>query len=169
MSDPQTNPRKQTYARDTESSSTLPTRFRYPLSPHKDSSQQFWDKDEHFRWIDSNTPCKPIMKPSKSKKGTLTLKEERKAFVQVREKLAEDLVRRIDQKVMRGKLATATSTTGGIKLEWSTRLRTAAGKAHWTRVKCPSDRNEEQHNLKIELSSKIITNEGGSGFCRSDK
>jgi len=85
--------------------------------------------------------------------------------VQIREKLALDLVREIDEKVMGGKLASSTMTTGGVKLEWSTRLRTAAGRAHWIRVKSrPLGETEEQHNLKIELSTKIITNEGTSTY-----
>ena len=57
---------------------------------------------------------------------------------------------------MQGKLAKATELTGGVKLIWSTRLRTAAGRAYWTRQKGMKD----QHNLQIELSTRIITDEG---------
>lgn len=57
---------------------------------------------------------------------------------------------------MEGKLANATESTGGVNLLWSTRLRTAAGRAHWTRQRGMKD----QHNLQIELSTKIITDEG---------
>jgi predicted SprT family Zn-dependent metalloprotease len=59
---------------------------------------------------------------------------------------------------MSGKLAAATTSTGGIKLIWSTKLRTAAGRAHWTRVKRPLG-GQGQHDLKIELSTRIITSE----------
>jgi len=68
---------------------------------------------------------------------------------------------------MGGKLSASTSTTGGVKLEWSTRLRTAAGRAHWSRAQSPPlGQAEEQHNLKIELSTKIITSEGPSHLQR---
>jgi hypothetical protein len=70
--------------------------------------------------------------------------------------MAQDLLDEIDLKVMQGELAKATESTGGVKLVWSTRLRTAAGKAHWIRQKGTKD----QHNLQIELSTKIITDEG---------
>lgn len=70
---------------------------------------------------------------------------------------------------MEGKLAASTKNMGGVKVVWSTRLRTAAGRAHWTRVKGrPLDTaDEEQHNLKIELSTKIITDEGINSEYRS--
>jgi hypothetical protein len=76
--------------------------------------------------------------------------------------MAVDLVRQIDERVMEGKLAASTATTGGVKLVWSTRLRTAAGRAHWTHArgnKADGDKGK-QHDLKIELSTKIITDKG---------
>lgn len=59
---------------------------------------------------------------------------------------------------MQGKLAKATESTGGVKLIWSTRLRTAAGRAHWNRLRGTG--SKDQHHLEIELSTKIITDEG---------
>src|SRR5579859_4928308 len=59
-SNPSTNPRKQ-ISKTTELPSVVPStpsRFRYPLSPHKDTSPHFWDKDSHYSWIDQNTPFK---------------------------------------------------------------------------------------------------------------
>jgi predicted SprT family Zn-dependent metalloprotease len=70
---------------------------------------------------------------------------------------------------MEGKLAASTTRTGGVKLVWSTRLRTAAGRAHWTRANSrPLSEMEDQHNLKIELSAKIITSEGNSAKTNGD-
>lgn len=80
--------------------------------------------------------------------------------MQVREKMAQDLLDEIDEKVMDGKLGFATETTGGVKLVWSTRLRSAAGRAHWTRQKGRKD----EHNLQIELSTKLITDEGTTSY-----
>ena len=140
-----------------------PTRFRYPSLPHKESSDEFWNKQDHYTWIDKTTPLKPKSPSKASSASTLTdLKRVKAAFLQAREQIALDLFQEIDDKVMGGKLSASTTTTGGVKLEWSTRLRTAAGRAHWTRVKsCPlGDEIKEQHNLKIELSTKIITTEG---------
>ena len=164
-SNPQTNPRKQTAIVDQTMLPSSPTRFRYPSLPHKESSSKFWDKQDHYTWIDKNTPLKPPPKsPSKaSSTSTITdFKKAKEAFIQAREQIALDLLREIDDKVMGGKLSASTTTTGGVKLEWSTRLRTAAGRANWTRVKSRplADEIKDQHNLKIELSTKIITTEG---------
>jgi hypothetical protein len=82
--------------------------------------------------------------------------------LQEREQRALSLVKEIDEKVMSGKLFLSTANTGGIKLEWSSRLRTCAGRAHWTKCKSrPLDTTvpKDQHTLKIELSTKIITDE----------
>jgi hypothetical protein len=76
--------------------------------------------------------------------------------------MALNLVQEIDEKVMSGKLYLSTANSGGIKIEWSSRLRTCAGRAHWTKVKSrPLDTGppKDQHTLKIELSTKIITDE----------
>jgi len=79
--------------------------------------------------------------------------------VQRRQQLALDLVQAIDEQVMGGKLSAATASTGGIRLIWSSKLRTAAGKAHWNRVQLPMGEERNQHHLKIELSPKLITSE----------
>ena len=166
-SNPQTSPRKQTSIVNKQTIPSTSTCFRYPGTTHKESSSKFWDEQDHYAWIDWNTPLKP---PSKSPSNTSStsaltdLNTDKKDFLQAREQLALDLVREIDDKVMGGKLSASTATTGGVKLVWSTRLRTAAGRAHWTRVKSRplDDQTKDQHNLKIELSTKIITSEGTS-------
>lgn len=158
-SNPQPSARKQTsLCKDIP---TSPKRFKYPLSPHKESSSKFWDKQDHYSWIDQNTPHKPPPQKSFPHTTPAQINKAKKAFLETRERIAIGLVRAIDEQVMGGKLAASTSATGGIKLEWSTRLRTAAGRAHWSRAKSRSlGQTEEQHNLKIELSTKIITSEG---------
>jgi hypothetical protein len=137
------------------------------LSTQTECSAEFWDKQDHYAFIDKNTPLKSPSKSSSKASSTSTLtnlNKIKKAFLQAREQLALDLVREIDDKVMGGKLSASTTTTGGVKLLWSARLRTAAGRAHWTRVKSRplSDQTQDQHDLKIELSTKIITSEGTS-------
>jgi hypothetical protein len=158
-SNPQPSTRKQSTL--SKKIPTSPTRFKYPSSPHKESSPKFWDKQDHYSWIDQNTPHKPPPSKTFPTSTPAQINKAKKAFLQTREQLAVDLVRDIDEKVMAGKLSASTLTTGGLKLEWSTRLRTAAGRAHWSRAKSrPLGQTEEQHNLKIELSTKIITSEG---------
>jgi hypothetical protein len=161
---PQTNPRKQTSIVIKQTIPSTSTCFRYP-GTHKESSSKFWDEQDHYTWIDRNTPLKPPSKSPSNTSSASALKDlniDKKAFLQAREQLALDLVREVDDKVMGGKLSASTITTGGVKLIWSTRLRTAAGRAHWTRVKSRplDDQTKDQHNLKIELSTKIITSEG---------
>src|SRR5579859_1281080 len=164
-SNPTKSPRKQITTIDKAPPSS-PTRFRLPPSPHKASSPQFWDKENHFSWIDSHSPSKPtstITKPNPSLQSQLSsISKTKKTFVQNREQIALDLLREIDEHVMGGKLAAGTASTGGVKLVWSTRLRTAAGRAHWSKVKSRpmGDPIATQHNLKIELSTKIISDEG---------
>jgi hypothetical protein len=165
-SNPQPSTRKQTTL--SKDMPTSPIRFRYPSSPHKESSSKFWDKQDHYSWIDQNTPQKPTTSKTFPTSTPAQINKAKKSFLQTREQLALDLVRDIDEKVMGGQLSASTSTTGGVKLEWSTRLRTAAGRAHWSRMKSSplgkTEQTEEQHNLKIELSTKIITSEGPSAF-----
>ena|SRR5271156_3544885 len=153
---------------DSESEPCSPpvtTSFRYPPSPHKESSAEFWDKDDHYTWIDLNTPKKTTMKESTislTKAPTQKVSNATKAekeFLKSREQIAIDFVREIDDKVMDGKLGQATGATGGVKLVWSTRFRTCAGRAHWKNVK---DRNAgtSKDHLEITLSTRLLTDEG---------
>ena len=158
-SNPQPNPRKQTSLwTDTF---TSPKHFEYPSSPYTEASAKFGDKHDQYFLIDGLVHDK---RPPTKAFPTATpaeINEAKKAFFQIRDELALNLVRDIDENVMAGKLSGATATTGGVKLEWSTRLRTAAGRAHWSLAKLrPSGQTVDQHNLKIELSTKIITSEG---------
>jgi hypothetical protein len=158
-SNPQPSARRQTSL--SKDIPTSPKRFKYPSSPHKESSSKFWDKHDHYSWIDQNTPHKPPPQKSFPTTTPAQINKAKRVFLETRERIAIDLVRAIDEQVMGGKLAASTSATGGVKLEWSTRLRTAAGRAHWSRARSRSlGQTEEQHNLKIELSTKIITSEG---------
>jgi len=96
---------------------------------------------------------------SNQSQDTKNARKPQRSFAQQREQLAVDLVQAIDQQVMGGKLSAATASTGGVHLIWSSKLRTAAGKAHWNRVKQPMGDDLNQHHLKIELSPKLITSE----------
>jgi predicted metal-dependent hydrolase len=100
----------------------------------------------------------PAKAPAKRPLKETTTNKPSKSFLRDREHLATTLLAAIDQTVMSGKLAAATISTGGLKLIWSTKLRTAAGRAHWTHVKRPLG-GQEQHDLKIELSTRLITSE----------
>ena len=136
----------------------LTTAFRHP-SPHKESSPEFWDKDEHYTPVELNMPKQPKLKasgvsPSKVPRAPKGEKE----FLKIRQQMAIDFVHEIDKKVMDGKLARATSHTGGVKLVWNTRFRTCAGQACWKQVK---DRNAGtcKDHLEIKLSTRLVTDE----------
>jgi len=143
LSNPQPSPRKQT--------STINKAVPLPVDAHP----RFDNKRDRLSTIDR--PLSPNPAPERPLKP-ITTNRPTKSFLQDREHLATTLLTAIDQKVMSGKLSTATASTGGLKLIWSTKLRTAAGRAHWTRVKRPLG-TEEQHDVKIELSTRIITSE----------
>jgi len=123
-------------------------------------SSQFWNQRDHFTWIDHHSPLKSIA-PAHTKAEMAQTRKEKKAFEQKREQLARSLVKEIDDKVMEGKLAASTAATGGIKLIWCGRLRSAAGNAHWTPARgVPAHNGITQHNLRIKLSPSILIDEG---------
>lgn len=104
---------------------------------------------------------KPPTLTSENKQIEAQSKKAKKDFTQRREKLALELVKEIDDKVMEGKLTQSTAMTGGIKLVWCGRLRSAAGNAHWTPTRgIPLHNRVAQHNLRVKLSPSIITDEG---------
>jgi hypothetical protein len=88
-------------------------------------------------------------------------KRKTREFGNNRDRIAQKLVQQIDEKVMQGMLNASTAKTGGVKLIWCGRLRSAAGNAHWTAARGVSPHNGvQQHNLRVKLSPSIITDEG---------
>ncbi|MCJ1312168.1 hypothetical protein MMC25_005842 [Agyrium rufum] len=73
---------------------------------------------------------------SSPKKDTASIQAAQK-FKMEKEALAVNFIRELDEKISNGKVGSETDTTGGIKLVWSKRLLTTAGRASWKRVASP--------------------------------
>jgi hypothetical protein len=161
---------------------------RIPASPFHPSIQDFWSPTAVNEWVDQFSPEKPVLtipklrleSPSKSKSSTDTstpsstsprkspTKAERqikRSFQEQRQQLATDFLEQLDQTITEGKIAELSLTTGGIKIEWSKKLNSTAGRANWKRqvtTKKHSDGtidNEQKHYASIELAEKVIDDE----------
>ncbi|OLL22829.1 HMG box-containing protein [Neolecta irregularis DAH-3] len=130
---------------------------RIPLSPHKAHEQNFWDEQHQHGWIAQHTPSprktSPIKKPQELKS--------RRDFTKTRESMATVFLADLDQKITNCELSRKCRANGGIKIVWSNRLQTTAGRAKWKKekVKMGNLTTEENHLATIELSTKVIDSE----------
>lgn len=162
---------------------TSPTKTStIPPSPWKAEHKEFWDVGIQNEWIDRHSPPKRSpkkldltagadkMDAPKQKLGTSPEKKTtKKAFAQVRDKIAHDFLHELDERVTSGQLSRLTAATGGLQIKWSSTLQTTAGRAHW---KCKEVRTmtqqpdgefltvkERRHEGWIELAAKVLNNE----------
>ena len=168
---------------------------KYPrissTSKHRESIDAFWRQSLVNEWNDYYSPKKINFSPPKKahserqcapgfptlynhekEDGTVTPKAERdavrrkKTFQATKHKTAEAFFAEIDQKMTGGRIAGMSKSTGGVKLIWSKKLISTAGRAHWKRTipkieKMCNDTDEvEQHHVSIELAEKVIDDEG---------
>jgi ankyrin repeat protein len=93
-------------------------------------------------------------------------------FDEVKHKLAYDFLSELDNMVTGGQIASKTAWRGGVTITWSKKLKTTAGKAHWTKEKVTSQSSEDtscqsvmyRHKASIDLSEKVIDDEGVCTF-----
>lgn len=153
-----------------------------PPSPWKVDHKEFWDVEIQNEWIDRHSPPKRSTEKldwmagsdnkeaRKKKYGTSPEKRGmKKAFDQVKEKIAQDFLEELDEHVTSGQLARLTMGTGGLRIKWSTALQTTAGRAHWkcketiTKVQEPDGSykpaSERKHEAWIELAAKVLNKE----------
>ncbi|KAI1340682.1 SprT-like family-domain-containing protein [Xylariaceae sp. FL0016] len=162
-----------------------PFKAKIPLSPYKHSDREFWDPEVNFAWIDKHSPPKKSPKkldlnkmPRASKDDKVAVKLDygtspekrnaRKQFDAIKESLARDFLRELDDCITQGRLASLTECTGGLRITWSNTLLTTAGRAHWkcrtvtstTRLPDGSTTNSTtaQHYASIELAAKVLSN-----------
>lgn len=89
----------------------------------------------------------------------------KKLFRATKHKTAETFLAEVDREVTGGRIAELSRTTGGVKLIWSKKLVSTAGRAHWKRIKSKTGKSSddfgasEQHYASIELAEKVIDNE----------
>lgn len=170
-------------------------KFRIPPSPHRPSIDAFWSQEVINDWNDSYTPRKPAepspsrksiafkedgkeclspcqtgrRSPSKSpiKKADKEAAERRKAFNKTKYELAATFLQELDQKIVNGQITSLTEPTGGVRLVWSKKLQSTAGRANWRREAIRTKDGQGQsstttyrHHASIELAEKVIDDEG---------
>jgi predicted SprT family Zn-dependent metalloprotease len=101
----------------------------------------------------------PNKSPVKKDKAA---RDAKKAFESRRQQAAEDFVQNLDIKITNGEVSNLAKETGGIRLIWSNKLNSTAGRAHWkkeTAVTKHSDGSIDKiykHHASIELAEKVI-------------
>ncbi|KAK2062351.1 hypothetical protein LY76DRAFT_565297 [Colletotrichum caudatum] len=145
-----------------------------PKTPHRPSMDMFWSQKFVDEWNEEHSPKKLILpptqkspaKPKARRTESAKQKETKKAFEQSKHELAQDFLRELDNAITQGKLQALAESTGGIKINWSAKLNTTAGRANWRREKVRSklpDGTEkpiaDRHHASIELAEKVIDDE----------
>ncbi|KAK3319797.1 SprT-like family-domain-containing protein [Cercophora scortea] len=167
---------------------------RIPNTPHRPSTDLFWSRDFVDEWNDEHSPRKqlfpdakktPAKPPTASKKAgpskppaAAVAKEAKRAFQEAKHDIAEAFLRELDTVITNGQLAALSASTGGIKLNWTNKLNTTAGRANWKRetvrtvTKPPAGSSSttsgmvppttvvtHKHHASIELAEKVIDDE----------
>jgi predicted SprT family Zn-dependent metalloprotease len=144
----------------------------------------FWQQDVVNDWNDEYSPRKALQpKPQLNNDGSLSLdpllpspkkspvkqdritKEAKKSFSQKKHTLAESFLHELDSTITNGEISRLAASTGGIKIVWSKKLNTTAGRANWKRETIKSSRPLStgtpapptyRHHAAIELAEKVI-------------
>ena len=170
-------------------------KHRIPPSPHRSSVDAFWSQEVVNDWNEQYSPKKALKSPSKyrfnsvflgededdlspstslprspvkspAKKGKETVSK-RKAFDNKKHDLATSFLAEIDRTIAGGQVSALAQSTGGIKLVWSKKLTSTAGRANWRREVLRSKGLDGSvstithcNHASIELAEKIIDDEG---------
>lgn len=153
---------------------------RIPTTPHHPSSDLFWSREFVDDWNDehsprkqlfpdpSRSPSKPLNSPKKKANASRTTTDRgaKKAFEQAKHEIAATFLRELDTTITQGRIAELAESTGGVKLLWSNKLNTTAGRANWKRETVRSTKPDGtivvvrvNHHASIELAEKVIDNE----------
>lgn len=153
---------------------------RIPATPHHPQTDTFWNQEFIDEWNDEHSPKKqlfppstvndiPTKKPKSPKKGqpsqAAVLKANKKAFSQAKHDLADKFLLELDEQITDNKLSELSAGTGGIRIDWTNKLHTTAGRANWKRETIKQKKDGEtissryRHHASIELSTKVIDDE----------
>ena len=113
----------------------------------------------------SEFPHKSVSKsPAKRDKK---LFKQRKLFDETKHELAVTFLAEVDRTITNGQVASMADSTGGIRIVWSKKLSSTAGRANWRREAIRSKNADGsvsdtsyRHHASIELAEKVIDNEG---------
>ncbi|KAL2163387.1 hypothetical protein VTH06DRAFT_5444 [Thermothelomyces fergusii] len=157
---------------------------RIPITPHRPSSDLFWSQEFVDDWNDEHSPRKQLFpdavaarrtspaktttspeKPAQKKTAggkKVSDREAKRAFEARKRELAEAFLRELDTVITQGKLAELAEPTGGIRVVWTNKLNTTAGRANWkretvrTRQADGTTTTSHRHHASIELAEKVI-------------
>ncbi|KAJ4423249.1 hypothetical protein N0V82_002110 [Gnomoniopsis sp. IMI 355080] len=153
---------------------------RIPATPHRSHTDTFWNQEFIDEWNDEHSPKKqlfppsavsrsPSKKSSSPKKGqpsqAAILKANKKAFAQSKHELAVKFLLELDERITDNGLSELSASTGGVRIEWTNKLHTTAGRANWKRETIKQKKDGEtvssryRHHASIELSTKVIDDE----------
>lgn len=164
-----------------------------PPSPHRPSIDAFWSQHIVNDWNDEYSPRKfsrsgrlrpmhsvteddndefsPSTFPRRSPVKAPVGKDRkalgaRRAFNEKKHGLAQEFLKELDDVVANGKVASLAASGGGIRLIWSKKLSSTAGRANWRQEVIRSKENGDlpctsyRHHASIELAEKVIDDEG---------
>ena len=121
------------------------------------------DEDEYLSHPQS-TYKGPSTSPAKIDKKVL---EQRKLFKERKQELAIAFLAEVDRTITSGQVASMADSTGGIRIIWSKKLSSTAGRANWRREIIRSKNADgfvsntfHRHHASIELAEKVIDDEG---------
>ncbi|KAK0101518.1 hypothetical protein ONS95_006686 [Cadophora gregata] len=152
---------------------------RIPSTPHRPSMDEFWQQDVVNDWNDEYSPQKNSARKSKASEDARragspkkrpvkqggAAREAKKAFSQSKNSLAESFLMELDTKITNGEISKLSASTGGVKIIWSKKLNTTAGRANWKRETIKSSASASdgkttyRHHAAIELAEKVIDDE----------
>lgn len=159
----------------------LPPTAAKPPQSDNDSNNNSPNKKKASKSSSSSSPQKSKSKTSEA----AAQRAAKKAFAQAKHEAAERFLRELDERVAEGRLSALAASTGGIRIEWSNKLNTTAGRANWKRetirsktaaaaVETPPMSSstaaaatttpepaavQYRHHASIELAEKVIDDE----------
>lgn len=138
----------------------------------------FWSQEFVDDWNDQHSPKKllfqdPGKSPTKAAspkkqeaKAKAAVREAKKTFEKAKHAIAESFLQELDATITQGELSQLAAPTGGIKLNWTNKLNTTAGRANWKRetirTRAPDGTVASvthRHYASIEIAEKVIDDE----------
>lgn len=94
----------------------------------------------------------------------VSARQARKDFDAAKQDMAVAFLKELDDTITGGRLAELSASTGGVKLNWTNKLNTTAGRANWkretARTGLPAQGEEKpKHHASIDIAEKVIDNE----------
>ncbi|KAL8939893.1 MAG: hypothetical protein Q9211_002536 [Gyalolechia sp. 1 TL-2023] len=135
-----------------------------PKSSHTRRLDPLEESDEDYLSPCETGPRSPSKGPAKRDKQAA---DRRKAFNEKKYALAASFLEELDRTIVNGQITALAESTGGVRLIWSKKLQSTAGRANWKR-EITRTKNADgtasaaiyRHHASIELAEKVIDAEG---------